>query len=370
MNDTAQAARDLYEEMGAVPVINAVGNMTMLGGSSPAASVREAMDIAQRYFVDMDQLLAGSGRVVADLLGCEAALVTPGCASALLLGTAACVAGDDPERMSQLPDTTGMKGQVVLQASQRYKYERVVRMAGVELVIAGTPERVTTDDVAAAIGPQTAAVLCPVLGTETDAVVPLATVVEIARGVGVPVIADAAYQVDPADHMRATASSADLVGFGAKYFNAPNSSGLLCGRADLIEAARAHTFAAFERRELAGIGRPLKIDRQEVIAVVMALREWLGMDRSQRDAELSFQGRALRDAVEGLAGVTCEPATGDGVTGLRIIVDDAQKVADALRAGSPSIWCTVHDTSLFFGLRTVHPGDEMVIAERLQEVLS
>jgi seryl-tRNA(Sec) selenium transferase len=89
MNDIAKAAQDLYQDMGAVPVINAIGNMTMLGGSSPAASVREAMDIAQRYFVDMDQLLAGSGRVVADLLGCESALVTPGCASALLLGTAA-----------------------------------------------------------------------------------------------------------------------------------------------------------------------------------------------------------------------------------------------------------------------------------------
>ena len=370
MNDIAKAAQDLYQDMGAVPVINAIGNMTMLGGSSPAASVREAMDIAQRYFVDMDQLLAGSGRVVADLLGCESALVTPGCASALLLGTAACVAGDDPKRMARLPDTSGMKGEVVLQASQRYKYERVVRMAGVELVIAGTPERVTPDDVQAAIGPQTAAVLCPVLGTEADAVVPLAQVVEIAHGAGVPVIADAAYQVDPADHMRATACSADLVGFGAKYFNAPNSSGLLCGRADLIAAARAHTFAAFERRELPGIGRPLKIDRQEVVAVVMALREWLTMDRDARDETLSHQGRKLRNAVEKLPGVTCDPASGDRVTGLRVIVDNAPKLAEALREGSPSIWCNVDDESLSFGLHTVEEGDEMVIADRFKELLS
>ncbi len=370
MTDIAKAARDLYQEMGAAPVINAIGNMTMLGGSSPSRSVREAMDIAQRYFVDMDQLLAGSGRAVAQLLGCEAALVTPGCASALLLGTAACVAGDDPEKMSRLPDTTGMKGEVVLQASQRYKYERVVRMAGVKLVIAGTPERVTPDDVNAAIGPETAAVLCPVLGTETDAVVPLAQVVEIAHGKGVPVIADAAYQVDPVDHMRATASSADLVGFGAKYFNAPNSSGLLCGREDLIEAARAHTFAAFERRELPGIGRPLKIDRQEVIAVVVALREWMTMDRTQRDERLSVLGRRLRSALQTLPGVTCDPASGDRVTGLRVVVDNAPQLLEALRGGTPSIWCTSDEESLFFGLRTVEEGDEMVIADRLKELLT
>ena len=246
-------------------------------------------------------------------------------------------------------------------------------MAGVELVIAGTPERVTPDDVQAAIGPQTAAVLCPVLGTEADAVVPLAQVVEIAHGAGVPVIADAAYQVDPADHMRATACSADLVGFGAKYFNAPNSSGLLCGRADLIDAARAHTFAAFaafERRELPGIGRPLKIDRQEVVAVVMALREWLTMDRDASDETLSHQGRKLRNAVEKLPGVTCDPVSGDRVTGLRVIVDNAPKLAEALREGSPSIWCNVDDESLSFGLHTVEEGDEMVIADRLKELLS
>ncbi|MBQ37345.1 MAG: hypothetical protein CME04_13230, partial [Gemmatimonadaceae bacterium] len=126
----AEGARAIYSELGAVPVINAMGNLTMLGGSSPSATVRAAMEQAGRFYVDMDQLLEGSGRVVADLLGCEAALVTPGCAAALLLGTAACVAGDDPERMSRLPDTTGMKGEVVIQAPQHYKYERVVRMAG------------------------------------------------------------------------------------------------------------------------------------------------------------------------------------------------------------------------------------------------
>jgi hypothetical protein len=83
MDDDMKQARALYEDLGAVPVINAMGHMTMLGGSSPSPGVRAAMEQADRYYVDMDQLLTGSGRVVADLLGCEAALVTPGCVAAL-----------------------------------------------------------------------------------------------------------------------------------------------------------------------------------------------------------------------------------------------------------------------------------------------
>lgn len=366
----AQAARELYASLGARPVINALGHRTMLGGSTLSPSVLAAMETAQRYYVDMDELLAGSGRVVSQLLGCDDALVTPGCSSALILGTAACVAGADPDLMARLPDTAGMKNQVVLQASQRYKYERVVRMVGVELAIAGRADLVTADDIEQAINARTAAVLYPILGEESAAIVPLPIVREIAQAAGVPVIADAAFQVDPADHMRAAASCADLVGFGGKYFSAPNSSGLLCGRADLIDAARAHSFAAYERRDLLGIGRPLKIDRQEVAAVVVALQEWLVMDRSARDAKASHRGRNLRAAVASLPAVRCEPAGGEHVTGLRIVISDAPRLAAELEAGSPSIWCTADEEGLFFSLQLIEDGDEMVIAARLQELLA
>ena len=123
-------ARQLYTELGATPVINAHGNMTMLGGSTPSPAVQEAMQAAGRYYVDMDEFLASSGEIVADLLDCQAALVTSGCSAALLLGTAACMTGSDPEKMARLPDTAGMKTEIVIQKGQRYKYDRVVRMAG------------------------------------------------------------------------------------------------------------------------------------------------------------------------------------------------------------------------------------------------
>lgn len=371
----ASDARQLYAEMGAVPVINAIGNMTMLGGSAPAPAVLQAMAVANRYFVDMDALLESSGRVVADMLGCQGALITPGCSSALLLGTAACITGADAERMNQLPDLTGLKSEVVVQRGLRYKYERVVRMAGVRLVEVGSDAGTAADEMKAALGDDTAAVLHPVIG-EARAHLPVEQVIEVAHGAGVPVIVDAAYQVYPVDGLRRfTDMGADLVGYGAKYFGALNSSGLLCGRADLVEAARLHAFASFEKSGLPGYGRPMKIDRQEVIAVVVALREWLGMDHEVRHQAASRRGRALRAALEGVPGLELSPAAPEErVTALSVTLPaagpDAEAVLEQLRAGNPGIWASGGGPTVSFSMYTVADGDEPVIAVRLREILS
>src|SRR5687767_3310090 len=115
------ADRDIYAELGIIPVINARGNQTVLGGALLSARIQEAMDAANRYFVDMDALLIRTGRMCAELLECDAAYITPGCAAAMALGTAACITGDDGELMERLPDTTGMENRVVIQAGHRYK---------------------------------------------------------------------------------------------------------------------------------------------------------------------------------------------------------------------------------------------------------
>ena len=375
-------ARTLYTDLGAVPVINALGPRTMLGGSSPSPTVLAEMELAGRYYVDMDQLLAGSGRVVADMLGCEAALVTPGCAAALLMGTVACVAGADPEAMGRLPDTTGLPSQVIIQAPQRYKYDRVIRMAGVQLVEAGTARGCTRADVEAVLTHDTAAVLYPVLGGEPRGILSLEEMVDVAHAAGVPVIADAAYQIYPLDNFRRTASAADLVGFGGKYFGGPNSSGLLCGRRDLVEAALAHSFAAFERREVPGYGRPLKIDRQEVIGVLAALREWLDETiHVQREADASRRGRRLRDLLTGLPGVQMSPSDGDRVTTLRLTLSaaatlSAAELATRLQAGNPSIWSDSGadagepGAAVTFHLQLVEDGDVEVIGARVRELLA
>src|SRR5436190_2116283 len=97
----------IWEAIGVKPVINARGHNTVLGGATPTPRMKAAMEEAERYYVDMAQLLERAGQICAELLDAEAAYVTPGAAAAMALGTAACVAGEDMAKVSQLPDVTG-----------------------------------------------------------------------------------------------------------------------------------------------------------------------------------------------------------------------------------------------------------------------
>ena len=369
----SEEARALYAEMGATPVINALGNRTFLGGSAPDPEVVEAMQLAGRYYVDMDAFLASTGRLLAEMIEAEAALITPGCAAALVLGTAACLTGSDPDKMAQLPDTTGLKSQVVIQKAQRYKYDRVVRMTGVEIVEAGTDQSTTAAELAAAIGPQTAAVLYPAIDNAAD-ILSVRDTIEIAHAHDVPIIVDAAYRVYPLEGFKEyIAMGADLVGYGAKYFGAPNSSGILCGRKDLIAAAHLHSFACFETRDLLGIGRPLKIDRQEVVGVVVALRRWLAMDHETRHAAAARRADTLRHQ---LGTVPHVEITSSSSPTLTLALDEASlgqtaaEIETALRDGNPSVWLEISDGQLHCHMHTVHDGDEELLAMRIKEVLN
>jgi L-seryl-tRNA(Ser) seleniumtransferase len=365
----------LYAQMGAVPVINALGHMTMLGGSCLSPQVLAAMQEANRYYVDMDELLDSTGRIIAGMLGCPAALVTSGCAAALLLGTAACMAGSDRQRMGQLPNADGLKDEVLMQRPQRFKYDRVVRMAGARIAEAGDESATTAEQLAAAIGPRTVALLYPA-HDERPGLVPLREAIAVARRYRIPVIVDAASRVYPVDGLsRYAAWGADLVGYGAKYFGAPNSTGLLCGRQDLVEAARMHSFASFEKNSLPGYGRPMKVDRQEVIGVVVALRQWLEMDHAARFAGGARRGAALCQALSGLHGLQAA-AAGTGEQAATVVLRVDQQVAGrsaadlsaALRSGYPSIWTYQEGAALALSMLTVVDGDELVIAQRVREI--
>ena len=148
----------VYEEIGVVPVINATGHRTVLGGSTPSPRVKAAMEEAERYYVDMAQLHARAGETIARLLGAEAAYVTSGAAAALALGTAACITGKDPAKIARLPHTAEMKNLVVIQKSQRYHYDHVTTIVGTTLVEAGDATGTSAAQLEAALGPNVACV--------------------------------------------------------------------------------------------------------------------------------------------------------------------------------------------------------------------
>src|SRR5207302_1041322 len=116
-----------YEAIGVRPLINCMGTFTIISGSVILPEVRQAMAAASRRYVRLDELMEAVGARIAELMLCEWALITSGCAAALCQVTAACVAGEDPEATARLPDTSGMKSEVIVQAAHRHGYEHAIR---------------------------------------------------------------------------------------------------------------------------------------------------------------------------------------------------------------------------------------------------
>jgi len=370
-----EGGRRVYEELGARPVINATGgHLTLLGGSILSSKVRQAMQQANRYYVDMKELLDRTGQIVAELLGAEAAYVTPGCCAALALGTAACMAGSDPEKMERLPDVRGMRHEVIIQKGLRYKYDRCVTVPGAKLVEVGDESGTKPEQIEAAIRERTAAIQYLASGGG-EGVVPLEEVIRIGRRHNIPIIVDAAAQVYPVENMRKyTAMGADLVCYGAKYFDAPNSTGILCGRRHLVQAAALHGFIGFESSPYRTFGRPMKLDRQEIIALVVALREWMTMDHQARFESYERRVRELQKKLEGVPNIEATPQ-GSPVTSLHIALDEkalgktAVEITDALREGDPSIWLRSQADTITVSMANIMDGDELVIADRLKRLL-
>ena len=145
----------IYKELGAQPIINAIGSVTMLGGSTPVPEVKEAMEQADVAYIPLVELEEKAGQAIADIVDVPAAYITSGAGSALTLATAAIMAGDDDDRVQQLPDTTGMKNEILIQRRQRYWYDRCLELAGAKLVEFGSDDGTTRQDLQEAIGPNT-----------------------------------------------------------------------------------------------------------------------------------------------------------------------------------------------------------------------
>ena len=368
----------IYEKLGVRPVINAQGNGTVLGGSTPPQVVLDAMDEANLDFVEMRELLEKSGEYIAGVLGTESAFVTSGAAAALTLSTAACMAGTDPEKIGSLPDTIGMKDQILIQKKQRYGFDRCYTIPGGKLVEVGDDEGCTARQLEEAIGPDTAAVAYFAQSDWDSSVLTLDKTVRVAHDQGVPVIADAASQIYPLDYFRTTAQAADLVCFGAKYFGSPHSTGVVAGSKEMVDAVVAQGFIAYQIAGRRAFGRPMKVDRQEVVGVVAALDNWFSMNHEDRILEDEGRFSAIRRGLQGVQSLRAEvvPNNRFWEHTLNVTVDaqavgkTAQQVADELDAGNPRIWVGVEgDDTITMNVHTLRRDQESIIVDRLKEIL-
>ena len=372
---------NIYDELGATPILNAHGNRTLIGGGTPSPTVRALMDEAEEYYVDMGELIEKVGISISNLLGVEAALVTPGAAAALAFGAAACMTGDDIEKIERVPDVTGMPYEIIIQRQLRVAYDRSMTIAGGKLIEIGDIEETTPEQLEEAIGPNTAAIHYLAPGDTNPGALPLEDVIRIGHAHDIPIIVDAAGQVYPTDLLsKYVKMGADLVAYGAKYFGAVNSSGMLTGRKDLIEIARKHSSIGFESDGIRSFGRPMKIDRQEVVAVYAALREWITMNHEDRFAAYEVRISALQSDLSAIPNIKLSGYPDNGpFEGLRITIDaeklgkSAADVVAELESGNPAIWVRFRPqddaNSFIVRMPTLKEGGEKVIAERLREIL-
>jgi L-seryl-tRNA(Ser) seleniumtransferase len=376
-------ATSIYEELGVTPVINASGIYTHLGGSCLSPAVRNAATEANERWADMPELLERSGEAIAQMLGVDAARVVPGASAGLALAVGACMTGHDGRLMEQLPDTTGLPGNILMQRGHRYNYTRCALMTGARLVEAGDAAGTRDADFEHFLSKDIACVLHPAHLDGRNGTIPLGKVTKMAHEAGIPVVVDAAGLSYPTNLIAEFGrQGADLACFSAKYFWGPNSGGFLYGRKDLVQAIAEIDFTGFESGQHR-IFAAFKMDRSTVVATTLALREWLVMDHDARWAGYRRRASRLVRILEGRAPANFKPGcftlderiADEPVNAVLVRPGQDSRYPAAgletvLAVGSPSIRAIVVGDVLALCLETVSEDEDEIIIERLLTALN
>src|SRR5690242_19391345 len=275
--------QNVYTRLGVKTVINCRGTWTYLSGSLEFPEVREAQLEAAQHFVNVLDLQRAVGRRLAELTGAESGMVTSGAAGAMAAATAACMAGTDDHNVWQLPDTTGLKHEVIM-VGGRSAFDSAIRLTGAKLVLVYTPE-----ELANAVNEKTAMIYTTDLGEK------LQKELAVSKDRKVPMLLDDAAGIPPADNAKLYARmNIDMYAFsGGKGLRGPQCSGLLLGRKDLIEAALMNS----SPRE-GSVCRPMKVGKEEIIGCLTALETWLKIDEKKLYSEWNERIDRIRKLVE------------------------------------------------------------------------
>jgi D-glucosaminate-6-phosphate ammonia-lyase len=363
-------------DLGVKPLMNAAAHLTRLSGSLMPDSVRAAMVAASSHYVPIEELERAAARRIAELTRNEAALITAGAASGLLMAAAGCMTRGAVASIRRLPETKGLKDELVLFRSQRNMYDQALLVSGGTLVEVGNSMPGTiAEDLEHAITDRTAAVVFFAGAHLATGALPLATVVAIAHRHGVPVIVDAAAQLPPVENLwRFTEGGADLVIFsGGKAISGPQSSGLLLGRSEWVEYARLCTAPRY------GPARAAKVGKEEIMGLLAAVEGYLTLDHP---ALLERWEREVRDWVSSLAelpGVTASRdfpnEAGQPVSralirlGARARLSRDQLVT-ALRQGTPAIEVLLAgEDGIYLNPLPLQEGEAAIVCERLRGIL-
>ena len=364
---SAELSFPTYESIGVRPLINCKGTYTIVSGSLVLPEVWQAMAEASRRYVHLDELMEAAGRRIAEVMQCEWGLVTNGCAAALCQVTAACVAGTDPEKMIRLPDTTGMKNEVLVQPNHRHTYDHAVRMVGVRII-----EVRTRADLEAAIGPRTAMLL--IFGDAAlRGEISVEEMAEIGHAHGVPSFVDAAAERPDVPNWYLE-QGVDAVGYsGGKCLRGPQAAGLVLGKKALLQAAFLNGAPHH------ALARPMKAGKEEIMGLLAAVEQWVKRDHQAEWKEWERRLGAIDSAVKAFSSVETsvrQPGRSNVAPVLQVSWNQESlpisgiEVQRQLAEGEPRIEVFAGQEGFSIMPYMMEAGDDVVVAERLTEIFS
>ena len=362
--------RDFFKELGLRTFINAAGTYTSMTGSLMPKEVVEAINYGANEYVNLDDLQDKVGERIAELLGCEYATVSSGCFGAMSIGMAGILTGKDPKKVKQLPNTEGMKNEVIMQESHSIGYAQALTNVGAKVVRVKTAKQLEK-----AITDKTC--MLWFLNAHTDrGEIKWEEFIDLGKKHNIPTFIDCAADVPPVENLfRFTKMGFDLVAFsGGKGLRGPQSAGLLLGKREYIEAARMHTPPRGET-----IGRGMKVNKEEVLGMLAALELYLEKDHRKEWEMWESQIQLISDSANSVVGVETEihvPPYANHVPSLRIRWDEKKvkitpnEVRKQLTEGHPSIQTVGDSKSVGMTTWMMVPGQERIVAKRVKEILS
>ena len=366
----ASSKRDYFKELGVRPIINAAGTYTTFTASLMTPEVMDAINYASKSFVRLNDLHDAVGQRIASLIGCEAAMVSAGAASALTLGTAACMTGTNREFVRQLPDPTGMKNEVIIQKAHRFGYDRAIRNCGTKLI-----EVSDRDQLERSINERTV-MLMFLNSADPTGPIKAQEWADFGKKHNIPTFIDAAADVPPVENLsKFTKMGFSIVTFsGGKGIRGPQSAGLLLGRKDLIQAARMNASPNGD-----ALGRGMKVNKEELLGMMAAVEVYLKKDHQAEWKEWEKRIKIISDLIASVNSVTTEtyiPEVANHVPHLRVKWDQNviklkfSEAAKRLAEGEPSIEVVPGSReSLNIGVWMLQKDEAQIVGKRLREVL-
>lgn len=376
--ETNNKTPDYFEELGVTRVINAAATMTFLSGSLMLPEVLEAINSTAHDFADMYELQDKVGAKIAEMLECEAAMVTSGAACALVLGTAAAITGDDARKLKQLPNFSGARPEVIMQKKHRYVFDQAITTTGAKII-----EVENASEMESAINENTVMALffnAAVSWFGIEDSISHQEFIAVANKHNIPTFIDAAADVPPVENLfKYQRMGFDLVTFsGGKMLRGPQSSGLLFGKKKLIEAAKLN-YSPHE----APIGRPMKVNKEEIFGMYAALKTYLAKDHEAEWQMWLDRTHVISNILEEISGVQTEVNIPSGRANVFPTLDvfwdkekieiEAVEVYNKLRNGKPSIVCSLANRNdeqiINIGVVLLKPEQLKVVAHCLKAIL-